>query len=523
MASAAPSTLTTSGSSSVAHGAIASDFPSLCSVLLRLQRSFCLQARDLLGDGRGEGGTSSSFQEEASREAAAENPWLLERVQRIGRVVSVLQDALRRYHHHLERSQLATRLPLTQICCNALREVRGWTGRLTRPLPLPLALLRVLQRNVAVGVNRSKTPAAAAAITTGTLATEAVSAEQRAERLKLLTGRVALLADASPDVASRVSPALKQYAALTTQAEARFMQSFWKFSLKAATLVESPKLKERTDEWRSALQAYLSGTSGRTEGPEAAAAASAVDHYAYIYMLDGNHGILRLSIQRCLLLDVTFDPRSETWRLVNLFWTLFIPPTGAEEVPLEEEYGRYHRVLPGHGAEISQYLAAAYTKEGLVVGCLAATRLVLSLLIDLVAKQLEKFRDEVLGADLASLFVVDVQAGTHVAYQFECASFFVASSTPFLNTRLHGKCTIVGGVIVYEYRWGSETASRVIAQQLAPPHGALSSRPAGQQPTGLSDAAAARREEAEAGIVWDVEQWIWDAVSERSQSLMAQL
>lgn len=115
---------------------------------------------------------------------------------------------------------------------------------------------------------------------------------------------------------------------LNMVAEARFLQRFWMINTKAQLLIEWEPLEKAVRAMREELQSLLRSCSPSvvhpyTSPPLYATPALLESVCPYFYWQEVQHGIIRLSVQRGLTIDITFDIWKREWQLRRLQWSLF--------------------------------------------------------------------------------------------------------------------------------------------------------------------------------------------------------
>lgn len=484
----------------------------------------------------------------------------------------------------------------------AVTEVR----RIARPVSLPEAALEVLAMNTKVVFRRSTVSSAASAagaaaggdvrkvekrprgsgITTTTALAEvssssssgvtgteyeALSLEQRKARFALYAARTALLPRVDAAVPPYVSPAVRTFAELNVAVEGRLLQRTWCVGTKARLLQELPKLYDAVQRYREDVQPFLvEGTRSLSPSRWAPHVGSFFDFLSY------NDGVVRVAVQRGLLLDVTYDVVKRRWVLLQMQWALwtrcattssdlllFAQPftaekpeattttitTTADAVPDGGESspstscssdganaeGALRRVVPNHQDAMVRFLQKRFDEDGFDGGCIAANRLLCTVVIDAVAHQLKSLKEDFFVGPLRPLFDVEVRAGTHVACRFQqphrdppvSVSSVVSSTEPTAHSSsrashsagavLHAKFSITGGTVVLERAWSTDAS--VLQHDLlllVPPAATAQQHNAEEAMASVSSGGSCRPRISAVSpsnrVCIDVEQWLWDGV-----------
>lgn len=365
-----------------------------------------------------------------------------------------------------------------------------------------------------------------------------------------------------------VSPAIHQLASLNLAAEREMLGHAWAVRTKAMLLVRLPGLYATSVKYRSELASLLYGAdeqkqreveeeverrwrsaSHRRASPntmdndndnddnnnsddETGEAGRSIPPYFHFVFYD--MGVVRVSLQHGLLMDVTYNLLEKGWTLLRLHWNLWVPLlslcddgevlSAAVAEALNEGQqdtsaaaataatAAHHevsgwsrdvsvglrRIVPTHRDAMTRYVQLRLADEGIEGGCAAATQLLCAVVMDVVAAQARRLQEGLFGAPLPrKAFTLDIRQGTHVSLLVNPPLTTAgqrepvgegASGGPGLMMRLR----MVGGTVVLERAWtgsGAATNAREVSRVLEPVKGERHKR-----------------------VVLDVEGMLWDTV-----------
>lgn len=269
---------------------------------------------------------------------------------------------------------------------------------------------------------------------------------------------------------------------------------------------------------------------------------SACGMRSYFFFDAHQGGVVRVAVQRGLLwLDVSLPlERREGWVVLRMYWNVWVsvsstvrteaalfasdtpssneggegreadttasvasalrlltepmPPcsssgrgdSGGSRRRRREESGVWYRVQPPHEPVMLAYLQRRFAEAGLDGGCVAANRLLCTVLMDIITYQLSALQKDVFVGPLSGVLRLEVRPGTYVACRFTPPFVPVLSCKMQPNTRamhatniaeekdrpldatgdpsrrgeLFVKCSVSRGRVMVERMWGAQVHSR---------------------------------------------------------------
>eukprot|EP00796_Vickermania_ingenoplastis_P001554 gene1554-939_t len=540
-------------------------FPEAAAALLGLLQDYTAQSAELweaLVARGGGGGPLGAMDEDEAAALTAERLWLQRRIRRIQRVFAAVRCApggSRRpvaddswFGGVLPTSATPhTRAPLVQqlgrMAVGSIQGVlQGFTAPpapsssalgskrqrdledchsaarvcrpLARPFSFPLATLMLLQRRTKVANRKTAqggSPSPAETLPSAVIrepVTRAISRSHREQLVRVFTGRTPCFPELD-QAGLLVSPARQVLSQLTVAAEGRLAENAWRLATRSQLLVEWERLTAMVRGWRTDLRQRL----GAAADSEAAA-------HVYVRLVASASGILRLHLQRGLMLDLTYDLWKREWRLLGLQWTLLthtpsLLDDGAIWVPEPPpSQPLLHRLAPDHRDEMWRHVQQQLASGGLAAGVALANRLLLCVMLDALALQFRELQTNVFVGPLESLLDVEVQPGTYMAYRFRPSPNFLrpegaapgpgaerAQATLQARVYLHG-----GALLVQQHTGTDVTTERIRTIQKCSPSLVLAVQEACEEE---AVAAAQRPSVAEEdGLLLDAEQLLWNSL-----------
>lgn len=332
-----------------------------------------------------------------------------------------------------------------------------------------------------------------------------LSQVQRKERFRVYTLRSALLPRVDAVCAPLfISPAIQELARLNSAAESAMAERAWRVSTRAQLLREFPSVVEDVVTHRRGLHEIV------RDIPDAHRDALLLEK-SYFCFSSTDEGVLRVSIQHGLILDLTYNNRQRRWCLLALHWNIWTTESAAalcsssavaeidrdrlSSIPGEERdwLSCHTRVDPGQQSAMLGFLCKELETGGLSGGLRAANRLLCTVVMDLLAAQLRSLQTTFFVDALQAAAAVEVRAGTFISCRLT-PSLLIGRPGPIDAAAVHLKISIGGGTVLLERMEGTDLLTRRVTALLS-----HSTCPIGSSPLCC--------------LVVDMESWLWSSIT----------